>query len=56
MNFKDFAVSNKKTILISIIRILIALGLMFYAVSYKNYILGLLAIVISGLSIAIRRN
>lgn len=56
MNFKEFSLYSKKTILISIIRILIALGLMIYAVSYRNYILGALAIIISGLSISIRKS
>ncbi|WP_278321226.1 hypothetical protein [Clostridium baratii] len=38
------------------IRVLIAALLMFYAVSYKNYPVGLLSIIISGISISIGKN
>lgn len=56
MSLKNFTLSNKKTIIISIIRILIALALMFYAVSYRNYILGIIAIIIAGLSISMNKS
>lgn len=56
MDFNNFSFSNKKTILISVIRVLIAALLMFYAVSYKNYPVGLLSIIISGISISIGKN
>ncbi|MBM7836345.1 hypothetical protein [Clostridium sardiniense] len=56
MDFKNFSFSNKKTTGISVIRILIAFLLMFYAISYKSYAIGVVSVIISGLSISIREN